>query len=108
MKKSNHHENQSQDVFENENTAPDLPKNKLIKSRNAWRQRAQELAKTCKSLQEQVRNLSESRDTWKAKALERKDFGSKEIESLNKEIRELQAKLLQVNSILENQKKKPK
>lgn len=108
MQNKNHSENQSQNEFDDENTDTDIPKNKLIKSRNAWKQRAQEHAQAYKHLQEQVRNLTESRDTWKAKALERKELSSKEIESLNKENQALQIKLQRADATIENLKKKPK
>jgi predicted RNase H-like nuclease (RuvC/YqgF family) len=82
----------------------DLPKNKLIKSRDAWKQRADELSQKNRKMQEQIRNLTESRDTWKAKAMN--DKGSEqELESLQKENEDLKKKLLGANSEIKELKK---
>jgi predicted RNase H-like nuclease (RuvC/YqgF family) len=83
----------------------DLPRNKLLKSRDAWKQRADELSQKNRKMQEQIRNLTESRDTWKAKA--KHDNGSEqELESLHKENEELKKKLQVANSEIKELKKK--
>src|ERR1700688_3896847 len=102
---TNNFNTHSEDIFK-ENEAPsDMPKNKLIKSRNAWMQRANDLSKQCRKMQDQIRNLTESRETWKAKAKHRNELND-EIESLKRENIELKNRLEKTNSRIEDYKKK--
>lgn len=93
---------------EPEELPSDLPKGKIIKSRNAWMKRAKEYAKTTRTMQEQIRNLTESREVWKTKVLQKKDDLGKQVEDLEKENKKLKSKLEEANSLIDGFKKKSK
>ena len=99
-------DNSIEDEFND--SASNLPKNKLIKSRDNWKQRAGILSSDVRKMQEEIRNLKESRDTWKNKAVHRKEDKDAEISSLEKNVEELKKKLTEANSQIDELKKKPK